>query len=71
MLHSLLVLALSGDCCCLLGSAGPGGGGGGGGGGVMVLMSLEMYRYTALRLSVRLASVDDGQLAPILLLLAA
>ena len=69
MLHSLLVLALSGDCCCLLGSAGPGGGGGGG--GVMVLMSLEMYRYTALRLSVRLASVDDGQLAPILLLLAA
>ena len=70
MLHSLLVLALSGDCCCLLWSAGPGGGGGGGG-GVMVLMSLEMYRYTALRLSVRLASVDDGQLAPILLLLAA
>ena len=69
MLHSLLVLALSGDCCCLLWSAGPGGGGGGG--GVMVLMSLEMYRYTALRLSVRLASVDDGQLAPILLLLAA
>ena len=68
MLHSLLVLALSGDCCCLLWSAGPGGGGGG---GVMVLMSLEMYRYTALRLSVRLASVDDGQLAPILLLLAA